>query len=679
MKIIAYELQTTTLFWNVSDFVYGKIKSDSLNFPISDEPDEEIEKFTMIQDDYKQHEGGSLPLLWLLVLHQITAIITDSREEVRNGAVHTIIRIFDNHGDDFSPRAWQLCLKQIFMRVMAVDLASYNAILPAEADSADFEPSVNDVKSKVETSQIIVQGVCKLFSAHIETIVQAPRFDDIAQKLLSALEAKLHLRLLDLSAEVYSSISMILSKHQTMELIGSDFLKQVWSIWASNFPTGDSRLPTQDNQAALLAYIKLFNEIYRLRPSILQQDGSVSVAATFRRCIAEAVPSTYSSDVDSVTPVQAVVLESFSMINTTSAEMSLPIIEALASFIVAPFEASHQVNSTNRTFVALSKKSMDTLERIIFRHFEQNLPIMQSALLMAVESLKIPIRLKYEWATQGRHPPLWQKATATAIKILDKLVPRFANTSLDQDIVWKYWKAIIQTADSVAHAHGQSTHAIPAAEVLSDEQFDIGVIKKLHGIIIPSLGYGSAPDSERRAYACTLFEASITHQMEEGDLPDYRKEPLAGIYDVRFGRTYKPTPVVRYEMAYCCLELLISLVSLSDSSQERIKLSQAAAPYLILRTALPVKGYIADQPLRGRMPQPLSEREELLFILRELRQMKSEPKAIPDAEGAKSIHRKHLIRLSPLITRAIGVASRDPVALLELQACLVVVGEEFDL
>lgn len=635
-------------------------------------------------ETYESHEiktRGSLISLWLLVLHHITAVIKDSREEVRNGAVHTIIRIFDNHGDDFSPRAWELCLRQILFQIMSVDLISYHEVLPAVTESVDFEPSPDDIKSKVATSKIIVEGICKLFAAHIKTICRAPHFEEIWQGLFSAIEAKLQLNLLDLSAEVYSDISGILSRLPNADLIGSDLVDQVWSIWTSNFPTGDPRLPAQDNKAALLAYLKLFSEVYRLQPSILKQTGtgSLHVAKELKRCIEDAVPSAYSSDVDTLTSVQSAVIQTFSTIETTTAQVAMPIIDTVASFIIAPFQLSNGNKSANATFVALSKKAMGVLETLIARHIEEDATITEPPLLIALEGLNKPIRLKYEWTIQGKPPPLWQKATTTSLNIFDLLIPRLAKVPLEQGKLHKYWNIIIQISGSIAGILEHSARSVPEEVFLNDEQFDIESIMKFHDIMIPSMGDVSLPDSERRIYASMLFKTSILHDMEANDIPHYHKEPLAGIYDIRFGRTFKPAPVLRYDIAYCCLELLLSLVTFVDSSPERVKLAQAAAPYLILRCALPIKSYIADQPLRGSMPQPTSEREELLFILRRLREMKSEPRAIPDAEGAKSLHRKHLLRLYPLISKAVGVAGADPVVLKELQRCLAVVGDEFGL
>ncbi|KAL8284562.1 hypothetical protein RB600_009127 [Gaeumannomyces tritici] len=123
--------------------------------------------------------------------------------------------------------------------------------------------------------------------------------------------------------------------------------------------------------------------------------------------------------------------------------------------------------------------------------------------------------------------------------------------------------------------------------------------------------------------------------------------------------------------------------SASASSKERheqhVQLARTAAPYLILRCALPLRGYAADQPLRGRaMPQPLSQSLELSRVLRGLVELRSEPAAIPDLDSCDSEGRKHLLRLYPLLTRVVQAAGGcgDRALLGLVGEALVVVGGE---
>lgn len=118
--------------------------------------------------------------------------------------------------------------------------------------------------------------------------------------------------------------------------------------------------------------------------------------------------------------------------------------------------------------------------------------------------------------------------------------------------------------------------------------------------------------------------------------------------------------------------------SQADVHEQRVRLARTVAPYLILRCALILRAYIADQPLRGRMPQPLSQRKELGMVLNSLTDLHSEPDAIPDTANVDSESRKHLLRLYPLLVSAVQIAgsSGDGEVLALIKKALDAVGEE---
>lgn len=77
------------------------------------------------------------------------------------------------------------------------------------------------------------------------------------------------------------------------------------------------------------------------------------------------------------------------------------------------------------------------------------------------------------------------------------------------------------------------------------------------------------------------------------------------------------------------------------------------------------------------MPQPLSQRTELLYILRALVKLRCEPHAIPETPGVESEGRRHLHRLYPLLSKAVRAAARDQEVLEWVGRCLDEVGGEF--
>jgi hypothetical protein len=79
------------------------------------------------------------------------------------------------------------------------------------------------------------------------------------------------------------------------------------------------------------------------------------------------------------------------------------------------------------------------------------------------------------------------------------------------------------------------------------------------------------------------------------------------------------------------------------------------------------------------MPMPEAERRELLFVLKKLSKLNSEPQAIPDAPGVKSKYRKHLHRLYPLLNKASRVARQDAEVFEHILKLIDLVGDEFGL
>ena len=77
------------------------------------------------------------------------------------------------------------------------------------------------------------------------------------------------------------------------------------------------------------------------------------------------------------------------------------------------------------------------------------------------------------------------------------------------------------------------------------------------------------------------------------------------------------------------------------------------------------------------MPQPLSQRRELLYILKALVNLRCEPEAIPAAPNVESEEKKHLHRLYPLFVKAVRAACRDQEVLEWFGKALDEVGMEF--
>jgi hypothetical protein len=314
------------------------------------------------------------------------------------------------------------------------------------------------------------------------------------------------------------------------------------------------------------------------------------------------------------------------------------------------------------------------------------------------------VALKYQFKIVTKSVQPWRIATQSALAVLEAALPHLRTTRLPRETIQDIWNIIVSIANGITSAD-LSAPGAATANIMDDQSFDITSFRKLRELIIPSLGADVVPDDTRKAYAEGLFRTSIIHAPAPAEATvvyggsNGSSSGLSSLYKPRNGRTIDPTPTPRSLMSEVCLDELFALVEAHDDDDANtdtatttaaaaetphamhIRLARTVAPYLILRCALTLRGYVADQPLRGRMPQPLSQRRELTRVLRCLVALRSEPDAIPDALNVESETRKHLLRLYPLRVSAVQVAGTagDEKVLGLVRGALDVVGGEFGL
>lgn len=616
-------------------------------------------------------EEGTAPALWLLVLVNLSTITTDRRAELRNSAIQTIQRIFENYVDQLSSDAWMLCLRSVLFGMVNANIDVQKRIRTGTQSTAD------EITAWNETTNTVLGSISKSISMYMEKVEDTESLGHAWVDLLSLLEQYFDCGSHALGASIFNTITEVLSKTEKALGVGSAPLLRTATVWTSYFERRELwKKAPEDNQGAFIAYAEAFKATYRLTKNSLKPEDLMRMLQNLEACVVQSDEAPYSSDVDTMTSLQARVVECFSLVCTETEGLPQFLLRTLSSFVILPYSVN--MEKRGPTFVAISKESMTLLQKLVIKHVSVSEIYTDGALLAVLTSLEKPVREKYIWHREGKTPTIWQKATTTAIAILEPTLPYI--NKLESEPLRSLWTQIIAITNSVTRA--QLSNAPPTLH--SDEAFDIDAFTKLRALITLPLGTSSLPDALRRTYTRALFETSFLHAPTAGELPNPPAAMLKDLYKVRLGRTDDPTPTFRPNMANACLSELFSLVSAkhdapSTERPARIALASAAAPYLILRCALPLRAYIADHPLRGRMPQPESQRQELLFVLRELGKLESEEEAIPEVEGVESRWRRHLHRLYPLVVRGVKVAKGDSEVFDALIALMDIVGDEFGL
>ncbi|RDW66292.1 hypothetical protein BP6252_09927 [Coleophoma cylindrospora] len=669
-------LTTVTFFWVLSDFISGRTDSFSLSPDLIEDSSEE----GLMEKARSNDRAISDAALWMLLLLRLTAVTADDRLELRNSAIQTLLRIFDAYGDQLSPEAWSMCLNSVMFKL----LSSIEARLKDIKDS-EYPISNKERDGWNETTVVVLAGITNLLADYLDVLSAHPTFSTSWETLLNHLKTLLNFRVLDINTAVFKALRQILSKANLEEAEKDNFSTAskdlAWSLWSESLPCPvvDTSNKRFDNQNYLLAYVSALQEIYRLIQADLNVDRANRMLNLLRDAIQQANAGTYSADIEYLTPLQTQVLESMKMIRTTIEGVPAALISQTAEFVALPFEPKDGLSSDGQrpTYIALSKAAMSLLESLIVTHTSDNSIYNDGAVSASLAALAKPILLKYSFPITTKSISPWRQATTSSLSVLTAILPILTTAGLEDDVVRSSWTSIIMIANGItaADCYGASE----MVNIKDDQEFDVESFLKIRELIVPALGAQNIPDKTRRVYTESLFRMSLIHAVEPKDLPQPSQELLATLYQLRKGCTVDPPPSPRSKMAYICFDELASLVAFSDGSNPRIKLAQAAAPYLILRAGLTLRAYIVDQPLRGRMPQPLSQRKELLYILKALVRLRCEPEGIPDTPGVDSEGKKHLHRLYPLLVKAVRAAARDQEVLEWLGKALDEVGMEFGL
>ncbi|KAL9000058.1 MAG: hypothetical protein Q9188_005762 [Gyalolechia gomerana] len=654
-------LTSMAFFRNLSDFLRWENKD--LNHALTEANLVEVERDLYAPIDVKGH-SLSHPNAWVSLLLHLAQLFMDDRVEVRHSALHTMCGIVDTHGDRLDTQAWILCFQLVFIKLLSATETKFQQKTGAQG---------NEVSTWDDTAILLVQRLSKIFMQALGIMSVHQTFSNIWTQFLARYAELLGHGSLGLCKTVFAALTEILAASEKRAVNQKLPLDSAWAVWQEHNPSYYDLRGATSNHDALAAYLQYIRQFHGLLDEGFDTDQAEAIMCNLRLCITRSTPVIYGSDLEEMTTVQKLVLEIMKFLPTSSSDTMIKLAEEFAFLVTLAFQTREDQVAKGKTYVALSKAAMAVLEGFVKQHCHGPSTPTAHLLSLSLRALELPLSLKYKWHHGGKGIPAWKLAASTALSLLKPdLLARFKeNDSSTQSM----WAAIVGISDSIAAA---DTDDCESTSVISDDQaFDMESFSQLAATIIPTLGSSSIPDNIRRKYAESVFQHSIIHEHHPDDLARPDQGLLDGLRSQHVGRVQDLPPNLRSKMAYVLLDQLFDLVAVHDSSAERIKLAQAAAPYLILRAGLVLKAYVCDHPLRGRMPQPLSQKREMHYVLKQLVDLDSEPKAFPETLGVQSESKKHLFLLFGLVTNALKAARRDGEMSAALRRVLDAVGADF--
>ena len=590
--------------------------------------------------------------------------------------MHTIFRIFDACGEKIRANDWTTCLQMIVLGVLVFNESAYQHV-----DSLEASERVKHASDWNETAIIAVDNIGTLLQRNLHTMLAHTEFTSQFTALADHLRMLLRRQSLKVSAAVFAALEKIISQGGQEKDSFAPCTETAWEIWYSCNPVAQSEnlsADRVDNQPALIAYLRCLTELYPLVSATIGVQQVKVILNQLRRCATGSSSTTYVSDIDTMTALQAQILSCIRLMRTKASGAVSESIKTISFLLTLAYDQRDLTGEEKGpTHVAMSKAAMGLLLDYVNRHVDDDEIYLEDTMTIALQALDRPIRLKYEWQIEGKYPPPWEKATTTTVAFLRLVLPGLQRLRIQDTDDSAVWRVMLSVCDSIASANLDCCTA--RCRISGDQDFDIEAFKELFGLLVPLLGSNLLTDQHRRMFSGSLFKNSIIHEPHPDDLPRQEGELLDGLRSSHIGRTQDLPPTPRSKMAYVLVDGLFDLVAHHDGSSERVKLAQAAAPWLILRVGVVLKAYVLDQPLRGRMPQPSSHRIEMLYLLRKLVELDSEPRAIPDAPGVNSKYKKHVYRVYALVTQALGIARRDREMQNSLTRVIETVSQDFGL
>lgn len=560
-----------------------------------------------------------------------------------------------------------MCYRVVLVEMLSIDKETYDKLEHSQSPNQNDETR----EGRNETAVIMVGGVSKLISQNLESMVSSPNFSELWSQLLVYFSGLLNRKVLEISTAVCIGVTKILAEIEDIGKLDQSSTAKLWDLWEGGIPVfhRDNSQRKKGNQDSVVAYLELLHQMSRFIGHGMELEQVKIVTERLHSCVVHSDSAAYIADIDRMAPVQKFALNSLRNIPTEIPGALYKLVDSIAGFVILAYEGGDETKS--QSYVALSKAAMDLLRTCLLDHMTNGKIRDPKLVTRALDALKTPLRLKYQWRREGKEPSPWRKATTTSLTILEAIVPILKPAPEAPD----FWSAVIEISSCITSADTDSCNN--PASIPQDQKFDIAAHIRMRALITPLLGLSFVPEPSRRAYAASIFSNSIIHIPHPDDLARPGQDLLQGLQSTHIGRTQDLPPTPRSELSYLLLDELFSLVSVRESTSEQLRLARAAAPFLILRAGITIKAYTHDQPLRGRMPQPWSQKKELLYILRKLVELNSEPGAIPDAPGITSPRKKHLHRLYGLTVQATGITEGDDEIREALREFLKVLGEDF--
>ncbi|KAF9363393.1 hypothetical protein BGX34_004268 [Mortierella sp. NVP85] len=629
-------LTSIGLLWNVSDFVQQSLRD--LGPPEQDSVDhdagatisgsEALDDIVLLfPDPVLSHRnlGG----LWMLLLYKLSTLCSDSRPEVRNGAIQTLLRTIQINAASLDTRSWRQCVWKILLPLLdEVDIASCQKVdeIPEPVQTSSFVMR-NDSPSKQwdETHVLLYSGLADVFQ---NFLLQLVILDDYLEAWILLME---HLE----TASLFSSPDVAIASLkgiQTMMKIpaindisaGSRLdaekckirLEQLWDtawlIWErigsaivgrepslskrrENYQSHGRSITRNFTQETLTEYVNIMHHLYPILSYKFDlKDLQAFLDVVHRVLVFDASP-VYRPDIDYLSPLQLSIHDALTLLNlSTISGGPAAVLEQLIGQYLLAFQGeganvsrgpsttpANSMGSVRPTYIALCKVTVTRIVFLLDKYQREEGVYASGVYAKILKGLGVAMILRYRCPLSYKHVediPLWKTATTAFMECIKNGISIVE--SLEKDVpdtqFLEIWQELVVICHGTMAPALMGYHRVPK-KLLMELVHILDNAANLYILSSPAVGVSTISLPTKQSSSASLTHVTPDHPPG----PNSKAPVLANIDDAHLdiiqdlgiilhSTTNTMVPVRRERFAFACLEILFDLCSaaedLSDSS-----------------------------------------------------------------------------------------------------------------
>lgn len=600
----AYDLNISfssiSYFWLISDSLKSRMSKLT------------VAKFPKIKDSseliaYIELEQSYIALD-IYLLYILMGLASDSRPQVRDGAIQTFFQIIDVHGSLINKYgAWD-CV--------------YLIVLSQIFDVSKLQENVTKNKTElIQSLSLVLQGLISIFNKFAMDF-SIPVFEKWA-KLDKYLNNLLALGVVEINLRVFKSFQELLQPFnaEQLEHQGGEFTKirnLLLGFWVGVTIDYDFVNPLA-YQEAITTLMDSFPQLYKIVRNDFTIEECQIVLNVLNKCARYPVLPSNALDTNKPSKLQASIVKNLEVIDVSDAAIQTITIQQLSNIIVYPFALRDRIQlklSNNvildkvkiPTFVAMSELCIKLLKKKLLLVDDWNIIVREKGINKILKSLLQVIGNKFRGMNDE---PVWIEAN----EILKSIVERVSKSENDKAL----WDLIKEDDELWALIMSVITLCFDEGDDDKYEDINMKQYKDLIELVLPKLIENQKQGPLVSSFLETVYRNSYLYEFNEVETLLNEGQDIEGRIEgytnYQFTKYFGTTrPIVRKANVKTKLNCLHELIKFAKEPVHE-ELNAPAQKLLICRAAFTLRRFINDQRLLGNCPISKIQQNELVIIL----------------------------------------------------------------